>query len=38
MLLLLSLAISFGFATLGGLLALRLGSGEAIRGSSRCCS
>ena len=32
MLLLLSLAISFGFATLGGLLALRLGSGEAIQG------
>ena len=31
-LLLLSLAISFGFATLGGLLALRLGSGEAIQG------
>jgi ABC-2 type transport system permease protein len=28
----LSLAISFGFATLGGLLALRLGSGEAIQG------
>jgi ABC-2 type transport system permease protein len=32
MLMLLSLAISFGFATLGGLLALRLGSGEAIQG------
>jgi ABC-2 type transport system permease protein len=32
MLLLLSLAISFGFATLGGLLALRLGTGEAIQG------
>ena len=32
MLLLLSLAISFGFASLGGLLALRLGSGEAIQG------
>ena len=32
MLLLLSLAISFGFAALGGLLALRLGSGEAIQG------
>jgi ABC-2 type transport system permease protein len=31
-LLALSLAISFGFATLGGLLALRLGSGEAIQG------
>jgi ABC-2 type transport system permease protein len=31
-LLVLSLAISFGFATLGGLLALRLGSGEAIQG------
>ena len=32
MLLLLSLAISFGFATLGGLLALRFGSGEAVQG------
>jgi ABC-2 type transport system permease protein len=31
-LLALALAISFGFATLGGLLALRLGSGEAIQG------
>ena len=31
-LLALSLAISFGFATLGGLLALRLGSGEAVQG------
>jgi ABC-2 type transport system permease protein len=31
-LLLLSLVISFGFASLGGLLALRLGTGEAIQG------
>jgi ABC-2 type transport system permease protein len=31
-LLLLSITISFAFATLGGLLALRLGSGEAIQG------
>jgi ABC-2 type transport system permease protein len=31
-LLLLSILISFGFATLGGLLALRLGSGEAVQG------
>ena len=32
MLLALSLSISFAFACLGGLLALRLGSGEAIQG------
>lgn len=31
-LLLLSLVISFGFASLGGLLALRLGTGEAVQG------
>ena len=32
MLLVLSILISFGFASLGGLLALRFGTGEAVQG------